>query len=227
MNKTQINHYSKLVKFLGATLGPDYEIALHDVTPKVQQIVAIANNHISGRSVGAPLTDFALKMIQDRAYEQEDFKLNYRGMSKDNKTLRSSTMFIKDETGKLTGMLCINFDGGKYARLSNDILQLCQPNEFIEANFSALPQEEPEGTAVENFADTIHDVTQAAIYSLLDEQNIPVERLTQEEKLRIVDTLNQKGVFMLKGAVSQVAKQLCCSEASIYRYLSKLNRDGE
>jgi len=40
-----------------------------------------------------------------------------------------------------------------------------------------------------------------------------------------VDILNQKGIFMLKGAVSEVAKQLHCSEPSIYRYLNILNKD--
>ena len=39
----------------------------------------------------------------------------------------------------------------------------------------------------------------------------------------IMDILNRKGVFLLKGSVSYVAKELHSSEASIYRYLGKLN----
>ena len=52
---------------------------------------------------------------------------------------------------------------------------------------------------------------------------VPVERLTQDEKMEIMATLNRKGVFLLKGSVSYVAKELHSSEASIYRYLGKLN----
>ena len=45
--------YAKLVNFLSATLGDNCEIALHDLTSKDQEIVAISNNPISGREVGA------------------------------------------------------------------------------------------------------------------------------------------------------------------------------
>lgn len=222
MNKSQLNQFSKLVRFLGATLGPDYEVVLHDITDKTKQIVAIANNHISGRDVGAPLTDFALKAIADRSFEKEDFRLNYKSQSRDNKTLRSSTMYINDEAGNLVGMLCINFDGSKYAAISNDILQLCQPNEFIEENFAVLPiDNEP---IEENLVESLNELTLSAISDILQNQNIPVDRLTRDEKLSIVSVLNQKGVFMLKGAVNQVAKQLQTSEATIYRYLSNLNK---
>ena len=41
--------------------------------------------------------------------------------------------------------------------------------------------------------------------------------------MEIMDILNRKGVFLLKGSVSYVAKELRSSEASIYRYLGKLN----
>ena len=43
-----------------------------------------------------------------------------------------------------------------------------------------------------------------------------------DEKIRIVEDLQQAGIFYIKGAVSEVATQLGSSEATIYRYLSKL-----
>ena len=52
---------------------------------------------------------------------------------------------------------------------------------------------------------------------------VEVDRLTQDEKMEIMDILNRKGVFLLKGSVSHVAQTLHSSEASIYRYLGKLN----
>ena len=56
-----LQHYIKLTEFLGQALGPDYEVALHDLTDKNRSIIAIANNHVSGREVGAPLTNVALQ----------------------------------------------------------------------------------------------------------------------------------------------------------------------
>lgn len=47
-----LQQYVKLTEFLGHTLGPDYEVALHDLTDRNRSIVAIANSHVSGRKLG-------------------------------------------------------------------------------------------------------------------------------------------------------------------------------
>ena len=65
-----LQHYIKLTEFLGKALGPDYEVALHDLTRKDRSIIAIANNYISGREVGAPLTNMALSSLRDKSYER-------------------------------------------------------------------------------------------------------------------------------------------------------------
>ena len=43
-----------------------------------------------------------------------------------------------------------------------------------------------------------------------------------EQQNQILEALQQAGLFHLKGAVSEVAAQLGSSEATVYRYLSKL-----
>jgi predicted transcriptional regulator YheO len=43
--------------------------------------------------------------------------------------------------------------------------------------------------------------------------------MTPEEKKELVDALNDRGVFLLKGVVSEVADRLEVSEQTIYRYL--------
>ena len=43
--------------------------------------------------------------------------------------------------------------------------------------------------------------------------------MTTEEKKEIVEELNAKGVFLLKGTVAEVAQRLDVSEQTIYRYL--------
>ena len=63
MGKDIMLYYMKLVEFLGVVLGPSYEIVLYDLRREDKSIIAIANGHISGRSVGAPLTESALRSI--------------------------------------------------------------------------------------------------------------------------------------------------------------------
>ena len=100
-----LQHYIKLTEFLGKALGPDYEVALHDLTRKDRSIIAIANNYISGREVGAPLTNMALSILRDKSYERMDYHLHYYSINVNGKDLRSSTFFIKD-SGKLIGTTC-------------------------------------------------------------------------------------------------------------------------
>ena len=74
----------------------------------------------------------------------------------------------------------------------------------------------------ENFGETIEDITISSIESVIKDMNIPPERMSSEEKMEIVKKLNEKGIFLLKGEVSRVANYLKVSDATIYRYISKV-----
>ena len=205
----RLEPYRTLVSFLGEALGPDYEVVLHDLTSEEGTIAAIVNNNISGRTEGAPLSNMALRFIHGRVYEKQPYVAGYQGASQAKGRLRSSTMFIKDGS-ELIGMLCINFDAAKYSRMAQELLSLCGAHQ------------EPSPTlGVENFVSSLPDAVQAAITDVTGSV-LPPDRLTMDEKIRIVDDLQQAGIFYMKGAVSEVAAQLGSSEATIYRYLSKL-----
>lgn len=219
-----LRQYVKLTEFLGAALGPDYEVALHDLTDKNRSIIAIVNGYISGREIGAPLTNMALSVLKDESYEWQDYRLHYSGVSAAGNTLRSSTMFIKED-GKLIGMLCINFDDSRYQAFARQVLSLCHPNQY----FHALTQPgEEEGEAPpsrpETFRNSTEAVAQDAIAHELERLGVPAERLTSEERLQIIAALEESGLFLLKGAVKDVAAGLGCSQASVYRYLSQIRK---
>ena len=219
----RLEPYRTLVSFLGEALGPDYEVVLHDLTSEEGTIAAIVNNNISGRTEGAPLSNMALRFIHGKVYEKQPYVAGYQGASQAKGRLRSSTMFIKDGS-ELIGMLCINFDAAKYSRMAQELLALCGAH-----------QEPGPTLGVENFVSSLPDAVQAAITDVTGVytgvQNVdidvtgsalPPDRLTMDEKVRIVEDLQQAGIFYMKGAVSEVAAQLGSSEATIYRYLSKL-----
>ncbi len=222
---TLLQNYIKLTEFLGHVLGPDYEVALHDLTDKNRSLIAIANNHISGRTLGAPLTDLAFKLIEDYPYDKGDYRLNYKGVSENGTILRSSTMFIKDDLGDLIGLLCINFDNSRYQKLSEKLLGLCHPDAFIETNF-LFDQERISSIAnttdVEHFFRSNTTSAESLIENIASERNINIRHMSQAEKMTIISELNQLGVFNIKGSVREVADALQISTASVYRYLAKL-----
>ena len=224
-----LQHYMKLTEFLGQALGPDYEVALHDLTDKNRSIIAIANNHVSGREVGAPLTNVALKILMDKSYESQDYRLHYCGVSAAGKTLRSSTLFIK-QNGRLIGMLCINFDDSRYQEASESILRLCHPDAFVEDH--CQPDRPQSGETIravpattESFHNSIDAVAGDAVSRELARLGVTADRLTPDERIQIISSLEAGGIFLLKGAVKDVADALHCSQASVYRYRSQIKKD--
>ncbi len=232
MNSDILRHYTILVDFLGQTLGPDYEVVLHDLSSSNFAIAAIANEHISGRKTGGPLTDAAMHMLSSRAYEKEDFLCNYKGMAENGHVLRSSTMFIRDERGKPIGLLCINFDDHRYQELQEKLVSIIHPGSFLEktpaASLSA--PESPDAPAAktappitESFSMDIPALMQKMFDDATESLQTPIDRLNQYERRDIVEQLNEQGLFQLKGAVSFVARKFSCSNATIYRYLSEIS----
>lgn len=216
-----LKSYLPMLDFLAAVMGKEAEIVLHDVSHMDNSVVAIRNGHVSGRDIGAPTTNLALKLIKNGKHSDIDFLTNYRGVSGEGKTLRASTYFIRDNRKTLIGMMCINIDTSRFEQF-RDFL-----NTIVEFQTTKIDEESSEEHVVmEHFSNSVESVAFESINSVLTERNISPERLSQDEKIDVIKELNKRGVFLLKGAVSEVAVRLKVSEATIYRYLSKIKKKG-
>ena len=196
----RLEPYRALVPFLGQALGPDYEVALHDLTSETGAVAALANGGVTGQSLG----------VQDGLWRTREFVAGYQAESTARGRLRASALFIRDGE-ELIGMLCLYFDAAKYSRMAQELLALC-----------GLHEEGGRGAGAEPRTAALPDTVRAAVEEVTGRAGLPPERLTMEEKIRIVETLHRAGLFSMKGAVSEVAAQLGSSEATVYRYLSKL-----
>lgn len=232
MENSLLENYKTLVQFLGEVLGKDYEIVLQSLEKSDGNIVAIENGSISGRTVGAPLTNFAMQMLHDNEKSPMDYKTNYTGFTNTGVPLRSSSLLIKDDDGKPIGMLCINFSDTRYRNLSQEILELCHPNHYYVPDLinPHHENEHPHHTAVEHsvnesFHNKLEDVIDDVLLDIVGTSNFPTDRLTPDEKMRIVKSLEEKGVFHTKGSVVYTAKKLSCSQATMYRYISKVKNE--
>ncbi|MFZ7133257.1 MAG: helix-turn-helix transcriptional regulator [Eubacteriales bacterium] len=209
--------YIQLVDFLGVCFGENTEVVLNSFEDINHSVIAIHNGHISGRTVGAPLTSFALSKLKDKGKAGPPYYLNYLGMSKHGTSLRSNSFFILDQRGDPRGMLCINTDVTKYQQAA-DLLQKLALLPSVES------QENNTYSNIEAFQSSPRDMITGIINDVTHASGIPVERLTVDEKIEIVRRLNNEKFFLIKGAVSQVAIILGASEATIYRYLSNINK---
>lgn len=220
-----MTEYKNLVEFLGKVLPKNCEVALQDVRTGKNCITAIANGHISGRKEGSPLTNLAVKFINEETWKDNDFITDYTGCTKEKKRLRSSTYFIK-ENGKLLGMLCINIDDSSYIEISRMLFTLGGIPQESLAVHGADAVKDSRNMEPESFYEDIEDLTELVINEYFSGKNhVPSDRLNQTEKMDIVRRLEEKGAFMVKGAVGKVAKRLSMSDASMYRYLSRIEKE--
>ena len=190
-----------------------------------KQIIAIANSHISGRKLGAPLTNMSLSILRDKSYEHTDYHLHYYSINVNGKDLRSSTFFIKDN-GKLIGLLCINFGDSRCQNICDRILSLCHPDLFVT---DVLPQAGAtwdealeDCPAAEKFCNSADAVAVDAINWELERMGVTPKQLTPEKRLQVIAALESGGLFLLKGAVKSAAASLQCSPASVYRYITQI-----
>ena len=65
MDAELIRQYTLIVDFLGHVLGPDDEIALHELEDDSNRIIAIANGELTGRHIGSPLSNKMLELCAE------------------------------------------------------------------------------------------------------------------------------------------------------------------
>ena len=197
-----------LVEGIANTFGKNCEVVLHDIRNPQSSVIAIANGHITGRSIGSPMTEYGLATLRSGQFDKPI--VNYRKKTKDGKLLKSSSLFIKDENGKLIGFLCINYDISELTIARNIINNLT--NIIEETDFS-----EEDGS----FGNTVNEMLSSIVNKTLESVGKPVAFISKEEKVNIVQMLDEKGVFLIKGAIDYVAKVLCVSRYTIYNYLDE------
>ncbi|WP_055108532.1 helix-turn-helix transcriptional regulator [Paenibacillus ihumii] len=220
-NRRLLESYFPMASFIAAIVGPKCEVVVHDISDPERSIIFIENGHISGRKIGDGSTDLVLKILKGQAYRDRQYIVNYEATGPRGQKFRSSTYFIKDEEGKLVGLMCLNIDITYMEVAAEWINHVLQGGSLTPP----VPMDKPAGDKPQEsefLQGNVDDLLQHIIANALSKVNLPIDRLSSNEKIEIVKELNEQGVFLLKGGVSQVASALSISEPTVYRYLQKL-----
>jgi predicted transcriptional regulator YheO len=219
MNRLPVDEMSEMkgalvaiVRAIARTIGPRCEVVLHDYREwdrSGSTIVWIENGHVTGRHVGGPTTNLGLEAMR-AGYASAD-RFNYLSRARDGRTLRSTSIYFQNRTGKLIGSLCINVDVDAFvtARAALDALL------GVEA--------EPTGDAdeTETFGTDIGEVLDAQIQAALSRTGKPLPSLTREDRVAVVRHLDEKGAFLVKRAADRIARSLGMSRVTVYAYLEE------
>ena len=203
--------------FLGAVLGDNTEIIVHDLTSYNQSIVHIINGHISNRKIGDPITDLVVEFITNESKGNKQFICNYNSKTINNKLLYSSTYFIRDDKNNIVGALCLNSDYHEFQK-SLSFLSSLLPN-YVDDKILAL------NNIKENLNSNPEELTGNKIDEIIQQFNITPQRMTTIEKTEVITALSDCGIFNIRGSVPEVANKLNMSEPSVYRYIKKIKTD--
>ncbi len=205
-----INSYIASVDALSNYFGPAYEIVLHSLEDKSASVVAIKNGH-SGRTVGSPITDYALRILNEieNGRESKEY-LTYFNIGDDGSPIKSITVPIHGEGGKVIAMLCFN-------------LYLNAP--FIDIVNSVAPS----GIAAtkEHYASNTDDL----LYHILEDARSAVENgpelLPSQKNKTIIYTMAAKGAFNIKNSVQLTADKLGISKNTVYLHLRHYQEENQ
>ncbi len=195
----------EIVPSLTRALGDDVEIVLHELSHPQDSAIAIEGN-ITGRKVGAPLTDLVLRVLRQGRVERD--LINYPNRTSDGKVLRSSTIFVRDERREVIGCLCINFDITRWVVAKHVVEGYCRTEPLDDKTH-------------ETFTQDIEALLRSNIEDVIRQEGMPVAMMKKEDKLKVVKSLDERGVFLIKGAVEAVANVLRVSRYTIYNYLDE------
>ncbi len=206
-----LESFQFMLEGLADYLGACYEIVLHSLKDLNNSVLAIYNGHFTGRKVGAPVTDLALKMLHDIENNSEKDSISYYTHTKDGKPMKSTTIAIRGSQNRIIGLLCINlYLGCSIAAFMGHLL-----GDGAGLTHSVLP---------EDFSNDIENIVEKSLssvqFEVMSDKTISLNNKNKE----IITRLYQKGIFELKDSVNYVANALGICRNTVYLHLRNLHK---
>ena len=198
------------MKALAAALGPDCEVVLHDLRHPQTSIVMVENGHVTGRKVGDGIRDLIVSVLRSEQFGR-DALINYATHLKDGRTIRSTTILIRDSEENVIGALCLNFN----------LTRLQTARKLLDDLSTTFELSEPTDQEVEVPRKDVVAVLQSLIANAVQEVGMPPESMQRDDRVRLIGFLDGKGVFLVKGSVELVAGALGISRFTVYNYLEE------
>ena len=214
METRRLETLKQIAAGVAAQFGSNCEVVIHDVSGNRPDhtIVHIENGHVSGRKIGDGASRVVMEQLEHQ-HEQPQDHLCYLTRTPDGKILKSSSVYIRDETGKVTGILGINYDISMMQLFENSL------HDFISADQQA--SREPERITL-NVADLLDDLIRQA-----DELvGKPVALMTKDDKVKAIRYLSNSGALLITKSGDKIAKHFGISKYTLYSYLDNSKTGG-
>lgn len=208
MKDHELKFLTQLAKGIARQFGPNCEVVVHDLgtNEPEQSIVAIENGHITGRRLGDGPSHVVWEALKTDPKKLED-RLAYLTRTEDGKILKSSTIFIRDDEGKVSGIFAINYD-----------ITMMKTMEEQLRLFTATDHtgEEPQ-TIVHNVNDLLEELIEQSAKLV----GKPVAMMNKEDKVKAIGFLNDSGAFLITKSGQRVCNFFGISKYTLYSYIDE------
>ncbi|MBP8855749.1 MAG: transcriptional regulator [Oscillospiraceae bacterium] len=198
---------TQLAKGVARQFGPSCEVVVHSLCDNdiESSIVAIENGEVTSRKVGDGPSHVVLEALSHEGKGEDH--LAYLTKTRDGKILKSSTMFIRDDTGRAQYIFAINYDITGMLIAQSGIEALISTDEASDAK-------EPE-RIVQSVGELLEELIDNAV-ALVGK---PVALMTKDDKIRAIQFLNKAGAFLITKSGDKVSKYFGISKYTLYSYI--------
>ncbi|MEA5058416.1 MAG: transcriptional regulator [Clostridia bacterium] len=206
MRRDVLELLTRIANALALQFGSNCEVVIHDLTGNDPEntIACIENGHVSRRDAKAGPSHIVLDAMREGRRDLPDH-YNYLTKTNDGRILRSSSVYIKDETGKATGIFCINYD------LTEAMMAQSVINNIVQ---TGGPGSEPEHIPT-NVNELLDDLLEKSVQLV----GKPVAMMNKDDKVRAIAFLNDAGALLITKSGDKIAKYFGISKYTLYSYL--------
>lgn len=211
----KLQFLKQLAHGLAIQFGTSCEIVIHDLTQKHldNSIVYIENGHVSNRRTGDGPSGIVLETLRSDPSAVND-KLAYLTKTDDGRILKSSTLYIRDDKGKIVYIFSINYD----------ITTLLAAENVIHALIHTDSENQGQNGPLDSTRTITHNVTELLdqlIQQAITQVGKPVALMNKDDKVAVVQYLNNAGAFLITKSGDKVASLLGISKFTLYSYMDK------
>lgn len=206
MYKTFIRPFwEQLAKGVTGHFGEHCEVVIHDLTEDAEHtIIYIENGHVTGRKIGDGSSRIVLEALSKKPEELKD-RINYLTQTDDGRMLKSTTIYIRDENGKVVGIFAINFD------ITNFMMADYTLKSFINTR--------DDKKTPERITKGVNGLLDELIEESVKLINKPVAQMNREDKIRAIKFLQDAGAFLITKSGDKVSKFFGISKYTLYNYI--------
>ena len=207
-NREILEHYIKAGEIIAEMFAPNLEVIIHDLQSPEHSIIAIFNNHITGRKIGDGTSDIGYKKLTD---ELPDKIVNYNNQSPSGAELKSSSLTIRNRDDEIIGSMGFNFDLSSFVNIK-EFFEIFTKTIVLDD----LPDRE------QFFIWSVKDEIQQALNKYITSYDLHGKALNRKDKLNVVAYMKKEGHINKKGAISILSDMLAITRPTLYKYVKEV-----